>query len=150
MRSAYRFLAYAIPVLVVVQAASIAFGLFGLGAWVDNGHTFTKAMVDGNTNTSFTGDVGFAIHGINGEMLIPLVALILLVVSFFAKIPGGVKWAAIVLLVVVIQVALAFVAFGAPVVGALHGLNAFVLFGLALMAAQRVNKTVAPAAPARV
>ena len=37
------------------------------------------------------------IHGINGEMLIPLVALILLIISFFAKVPEGPKWAAMLL-----------------------------------------------------
>ncbi len=35
------------------------------------------------------------LHGMIGMMLIPLLALVLLIISFFAKIPGGVKWAAI-------------------------------------------------------
>ena len=36
-----------------------------------------------------------------------------------------------------LQIALAFVSFGAPVVGALHGLNAFALLAVAGMAARR-------------
>ncbi len=33
------------------------------------------------------------LHGMNGMMVIPVVALLLLVISFFAKIPRGVAWA---------------------------------------------------------
>ena len=42
----------------------------------------------------------------NGTMLIPLLGLILLVVSPFAKVPRGVLWAAGVLALIVIQVTL--------------------------------------------
>ena len=38
---------------------------------------------------SFTEERGFMIHGINGQMLIPLVGLVLLIISFFAKVPEG-------------------------------------------------------------
>ncbi|HET8604113.1 MAG TPA: hypothetical protein VFM09_09315 [Marmoricola sp.] len=136
MRATYRFLAYAIPVLVAVQAAAIAFAFFGLGAWIEDGHRLTKATIDSH-DTKFVGDLGFMVHSIDGEMLIPLVALLLLVVSFFAKVPGGSRWAAFVLLDVVLQVLLAFVAFGAPVVGMLHGLNALFLAWLGWSTARR-------------
>ena len=153
MRATYRFLAYAIPVLVAVQAAAIAFAFFGLGAWIEDGHQLTKSTMD-SANTKFVGDLGFMVHGMDGELLIPLVALALLVVSFFAKVPGGSKWAAFVLLDVVFQVALAFVAFGAPVVGMLHGLNALLLAWLGWNTAHRMatagelvqQPAVAPAA----
>ena len=81
------------------------------------------------------------VHGLNGMMIVPVVALLLLVVSFFAKVPGGVKWALIVFGVVVLQFALAFVGrlAGLPFVGALHGLNAMILFGVAVTAAMRVR-----------
>ena len=137
MRATYRYLAYAIPVLVAVQAAAIAFAFFGLSAWIEDGHQVTKATMESDS-TNFTGVVGFMIHGMVGEMLIPLVAIALLVVSFLAKIPGGSKWAAFVLLDIVLQVALAFTAFGAPVVGLLHGLNALFLAWLGWNAAHRV------------
>ena len=42
---------------------------------------------------SFTGVAGFMVHGINGMMIIPLLGIALLVVSFFAKFDGAVKWA---------------------------------------------------------
>jgi hypothetical protein len=60
-------------------------------------------------------------------------------------VPGGVVAALLVLLDTVVQVVLAFVAFGAPEIGALHGLNAFLLFGLAMMAAQKAKAAPATA-----
>jgi len=139
MRSVYRVLAYLIAALVVVQAAAIAFAVFGLTKWVDDGGTLNKAAME-SEDTDFTGVVGFMIHGMNGMMLIPLVALVLLIVSFFAKMPGAVKWAAFVLLSVVVQVLLGMFGHDAPALGALHGLNALILFGLAVTAGMRVRR----------
>jgi hypothetical protein len=138
MRSVYKFLAYAIPVLVAVQAAAIAFAFFGLSKWIDGGGTMDKAAME-SENTSFTGVAGFMVHGMNGEILIPLVAIVLLIVSFFAKIPGGSKWAAFILLDVVVQIVFAFTAFGAPIVGMFHGLNALLLAWLGWTAAKRIG-----------
>ncbi len=78
------------------------------------------------------------LHGIIGMMLIPLLALVLLIISFFAKIPGGVKWAGIVLGLVVLQVALGIFGHETPYSGLLHGLNALILFTVALLAGRRV------------
>ncbi|MGN6575951.1 MAG: hypothetical protein ACTHKG_09695 [Nocardioides sp.] len=141
MKAAYKYLAYAIPVLVAVQAAAIAFAFFGLSKWIEDGGTLDKATME-DENVSFTGVVGFMIHGINGQMLIPLVALVLLIISFFAKVPGGVKWAAFILLDVIVQIAFAFGAFGAPVVGMFHGLNALFLAWLGWNTARRVDAAV--------
>jgi hypothetical protein len=138
MRSVYKFLAYAIPVLVAVQAAAIAFAFFGLSKWIDGCGTMDKAAMESG-NTSFTGVAGFMVHGMNGEILIPLVAIVLLIVSFFAKIPGGSKWAALILLDVVVQIVFAFTAFGAPIVGMFHGLNALLLAWLGWTAAKRIG-----------
>lgn len=137
MRKAYRILAFTVPVLVVIQAMAIAFALFGLGKWVEDGHSLTKSAME-SEDVHFTGSAGFMIHGVFGEMLIPLVAIALLVVSFFTKAPGASKWAAFVLLAVVVQIALAFASFGAPILGLLHGLNAFILAGVAAVAARRI------------
>ncbi len=140
MKSVYRVLAYVIAAEVVVQAAAIAFAVFGLSKWVEDGGTLTKAAME-SEDTKFTGVLGFAIHGMNGTMLIPLVTLVFLVVSFFAKVPGGVKWAGFVVLAVVVQVLLGMFAHGAPALGLLHGANALVLFGLAVTAGRRVGST---------
>lgn len=144
MKSVYRVLAYVIAAEVVVQAAAIAFAVFGLSKWVEDGGTLTKAAME-SEDTTFTGVLGFAIHGMNGTMLIPLVTLVFLVVSFFAKVPGGVKWAGFVVLAVVVQVLLGMFAHGAPALGLLHGANALVLFGLAVTAGRRVGSTTTPA-----
>ena len=75
-------------------------------------------------------------------MIIPLLALLLLVFSFFAKVPGGVKWAAIVLLLVVVQATLGIAGHSVPFLGALHGLNALLLFTAAIYTGLRVRRSV--------
>jgi hypothetical protein len=138
MKSVYRALAGLIAIGVVLQAMTVALGWF----------TALKDMNDGaviSENTDF--NFGQMAHGMVGMMVIPLLALVLLIVSFFAKVDGGVKWALFVVGLVVLQIALAFVAFGAPVVGALHGLNAFALAGVASMAARKAAAPATPAAP---
>ena len=79
MRSAYKYLAFAIDALILVQAAAIAWAVFGLGKYIEDGNSLTKAKMEGNT-FSFTEERGFMIHGINGQMLIPLIGLILLII----------------------------------------------------------------------
>ena len=151
MKQVYRVLAFAIAALVAVQAAAVAYGFFALGKYIEAGNT-----VDQSTQT-FPGDIGLAIHGIGGTMIIPAVALLLLVSSFFAKIPGGVKWALIVFLTMIVQVALGLFAHAVPLLGVLHGIVALVLFGVAVSAAMRVSTATRAAAandvtstPARV
>ena len=146
MRSAYRILAFLIAGLVVVQAAAIAYAVFGLTKWVEDGATLDKAAME-SEETTFDGVVGFMIHGMNGMMLIPLIALLLLIVSFFAKVPGGVTKAAVVLGLVVVQVALGIFGHDAPALGALHGLNALLLFGAATMAGVQARAVTAEHSP---
>ena len=67
-----------------------------------------------------------------GAMLIVLLALVLLIISFFAKVPGGAKWAGFVLLAAVLQFAFGIFGHETPWSGLLHGLNALVLFSVAL------------------
>ena len=136
MKSVYKVLAYLVAIEVVVQAMAMVFAVAGLGKWVDDGGVLDKAAME-NDSLSFTGSVGFAIHGVNGMLIIPLLALLLLIASFFAKVPGGVKWAGLVLLLVVLQATLGLVAHAVPAVGALHGLNALLLFSTAIYTARR-------------
>jgi hypothetical protein len=139
MRNVYRGLGQLITLGVVVQVAVIAFGLFGLWDDVDAGRVVTE---------DYEGNGGFEIHGIVGMMIIPILSLLLLLVSFFVKSGGAVKWAGLVVLLVAVQITLAFVAFGAPVVGILHAVNAFLIAGAASMAARKVGsgsaETAAP------
>jgi hypothetical protein len=136
MRTAYRVLALLIPVLVALQAALIAFGQFGIEAWVSDDNSYTQRAQRGG---DATGAVGITLHSVIGNSVIPLAALLLLAVAFFARVPGGRKWAAFVLLDVVVQIVLAVLAYDVAAVGLLHGINAFLLFGLAMMAAQRAR-----------
>jgi hypothetical protein len=141
MRSAYRVLAFIIAGLVVVQAAAIVYAVAGLAHWVDEGGTFDKAAFESD-DLDFDGIVGFMIHGINGMMLIPLVALIFFIVSFFAKVPGGVGRAGLVLGLVILQVALGIFGHEVPAIGGLHGINAMILFSAAVMAGIRAKDPV--------
>ena len=127
MKQTYRVLSGLIALGVVVQAMAIALGGFGVLHDVDNG-----LVVDKNFEPNF----GQTLHGIDGMYVIPLLGLVLLIVSFFAAktVPGAPKWAAIVFGLIVLQVVLAFVSFSAPVVGALHGINAFAVLGTAIRA----------------
>jgi hypothetical protein len=139
MRATYRVLAGLIALGVVVQAALIA------GAWFTVLHNADDgAVFDENTGYNWA-QVG---HSVVGLMLIPLFSIILLIVSFFARVPGGVKWALITFGVVVLQILLAIFGFGAPIVGLLHGINAFAVAGVASVAMRkaRAAEQVAPTA----
>ena len=94
----------------------------------------------------FTGVGGFALHGINGMMIIPLLVLALLIVSFFAKIPEGSKRAGILVGLVVVQVVLGLVSHSVPYLGPLHALNAFAILVLAYQAGQRATSPMPAAA----
>ncbi len=151
MRNAYRGLAFAVAALVALQAAFIAYAVSGLSKWIEEGGTLDASAFSEGSTVEVGGGTGFMLHGMTGTLLIPLVALVLLVISFFAKIPGGVKWAAIVFGVVVLQYALALFGrmLGLPALGALHGFNALILFGVAVTAALRVRRVAgSPAAAA--
>lgn len=138
MRSVYRNLALAIDVLIIVQAAAIAWAVFGEGKYIDDGHNVNKALQDSDT-IPFPEVAGFIVHGINGEVLIPLVAIALLIVSFFAKVPEGPKWAGMLLGGIVVQVLLGVLGAGLPFLGLLHGANALLLFWLAFRAAKQAG-----------
>ena len=138
MKSAYRVLAYLMALEVLVQAGAIAYALFGLGAWIQSGGVLDKAAMESET-TEFPGVSGFMVHGLNGQVVVPLIALLLLVAAFFAKVRGGVSLAAMVFGGVVVQVALGIFGHGLPVLGWLHGMLAIVIFAAAVAAARRAE-----------
>jgi hypothetical protein len=134
MKTAYRVLALVIAAEVVIQAAAIAYAIFGLGTWIQGGGVLDKATMESEAST-FTGDGGFALHGINGQIVFPVLVLILFVLSFFAKVPRGVMWAGIALGLTVLQILFALLGLGVPFLGVLHGGNALLIFGVVVMAA---------------
>jgi hypothetical protein len=148
---AYRYLALAIAVLVVVQAGAIAWGFFGVTNFVDDGGVVDQEFLDCKEDCeSFGGEMGFLLHMfIVGLILIPLCSLSLLVVSFFAKVPKGTMLAAVIFVLVILQV-LVLPGLSREVgsgFGALHGINALMIMGAAVGAAQRA-KQAADLAPA--
>ena len=149
MRKAYRILADIIAIEVVIQAMAIVFSIAGFFKWVDDGHTVDAALLDSD-DFDFPGLVSFIVHGINGQLVIPLLGLVLLIISFFAKVPGGVKWAAIVFVSIIVQVTAGILAHETRYMGLVHGLNAFILFSSAIMAARAAAEPAEVAAPAAV
>ncbi len=146
MRKTYQILAGTIAVCVVLQAAFIAYAIGGVFTWIDEGNTLDKSVVEGweANPPTFEGSLGSFFHFfILGTVLIPLLGLILLIVSFFAKVPRGPMLAGVVFLAIVAQWLLGTFAAstGTPLLSLVHGLNAFIIFGSAVVAA-RAAKTV--------
>jgi hypothetical protein len=138
MRTAYKVLAYIVAAEVAVQAMVMVWAIAGLGVWVDKGGVFDKSIMESEA-LPFTEVIGIIVHGINGIFVIPALALALLIVSFFTKVRGAIKWAAIVLLLTVAQGQIGFLGHEFPLAGALHGLNALALFGAALYTGRRIR-----------
>jgi hypothetical protein len=143
MRTAYKVLAYAVAAEVAVQAMLIVWGIAGLGKWVDGGGVFDKAVTESEGAPPFPEVVGIIVHGINGFFVVPGLALLLLIVSFFTKLRGAIKWALIVFVLVVVQGQLGELAHDLPLAGAVHGLNALALFGAANYAGRRLRAATA-------
>jgi hypothetical protein len=137
-------LAFLLAIEVVIQAMAIAYAIAGLGKWVeDDGGVLNKQVLDAES-AEFPGVGGFATHGINGTMVIPILVLLLLIVSFFAKVPGGVRSAVILLVLVAVQVFLGIFAHDVPYVIVLHVLNAFAIMGVAAMAGRSASVVTEP------
>jgi hypothetical protein len=149
MRAAYLWLARLISLLIVVQAMTITFAVAGLFHWItDGGGVVDDSVVkawDQNPPT-FEGAIGHYIHLMAGERVIPPLALLLLIVSFFAKVSKGVVIALVLLLLVVLQTMSGLYADGMPYLGLFHGLNAFLIFGAAMAAAMKAKKPAVAAA----
>src|SRR5262249_39709125 len=97
MRTAYRVLAYLLALSVAVQVSLIAFGAFALENDIDNG-----PVADGDTT-------GVTLHHFFAYVVL-LFAVALLAVSFGAKVERDVRWAAIALVLIVVQFFLAYAA----------------------------------------
>jgi uncharacterized protein DUF6220 len=97
---------------------------------------------DGNADTAKSVFAGFKagdtfanLHAFNGTLVIPVTILVLIGVSFWAHLPGRIKWQTGALFgLMVLQFLLAGIGFGgAPAVGGLHGVNALAIVGLSSM-----------------
>ncbi|WP_106813655.1 hypothetical protein [Microbacterium timonense] len=138
MRIAYRIISFVICALVALQAASHAWASAGFSLYLAEGGVVDAATQEGPP--PFAEALGFMIHGMNGMFVIPALALVLVIVSFFARVRHGVLFALGVLGLVVLQVTLGLLGHGLPLLGFLHGINALLLFTTALLAGLNASK----------
>lgn len=149
MRAAYLWLARLISLLVVVQAMMIVFAVAGLFHWIrEKGGAVDASVVAvwDQTPPTFTGAIGHFIHSVTGERVFPVLALLLLIVAFFAKVSQGVVIALVLFLLVVLQTVTGLFGDQMPYLGLIHGLNAFLIFGAAMAAAMKAKQAPAAAA----
>jgi hypothetical protein len=141
VKQAYRILNYVLSLEILIQAAVIAWWAFGVTKYADDhGSISHHKLEDGG----FGGSAGFTIHSVNGFMIIPLIALVLLVVAFLAKIPGGVQLAAITFALVVVQAfALPALSEKVPGLGTLHGAVALAILALTIIAPRKAREASA-------
>jgi hypothetical protein len=150
MRAAYLWLARIIAVLVVVQAMTIVFAVSGLFHWIGaEGGSVDDSVVKSweTTRPTFTGAEGHFIHWMTGERVLPVLALLLLVVAFFAHVNRGVVIALALFVLVMLQTFSGLFGDQMPYLGLWHGLGAFLIFGAAMAAAMKAKEEPA-AAPA--
>ena len=140
MRRIYAGLAWIIAGGVVVQAAAIAFACGGVLNHVSGGGVVDKALLESGQGGG-TGELGFWIHGIGGGVVLPLLAVLMLLVSFFVRAKGARLWASIVLGLIVLQVVLGFSITDMPYLGLIHGANALAVLLTAIIAALRVGRS---------
>src|SRR6188472_1098057 len=140
MRTAYKVLAYLVAAEVAVQAMVVVWFVAGLDKWVEGGGVLDKAAME-SEGTPFPQVVGIMAHGINGFFVIPGLALLLFIISFFTKVRGAIKCAVVVFVLVIVQGQLGGLGHDFPWAGALHGLNALALFSVALYAGRRLRGT---------
>jgi hypothetical protein len=133
MHSAYKIIAHIISAFVVIQAAVITWAVFIL----------IGELISGQVPTG--PPIGAILHGVFGQYVIPVLAVVLLVVALVGR--AGVKWAALAVGLVLLQIALAYAAFAAPIVGILHAINAFAIMAMAEIGARAVSR-VDPGRPA--
>jgi hypothetical protein len=142
MKQLYRVLAFLIAAGVVLQAAAIAYAVFGMFEWVSTGGTIDKALIESDS-PQIGGITGFNLHHLVGVTVLPVLALLFLISSFFARIPGGIRWSLIVFAATLAQSLLGIYAHENAAVGWVHGAVALILFSSAVAAGARVNRTVA-------
>ena len=140
MNKTYRILSWTIVALVVVQAVTVAWGSAGESRFIDDGGVIDKALIEAaeaGGELPFPEVVAFPVHGLNGGILLPVVALVLLGCSFAAHLVGARSHAAALFGLVVLQGQAGHLMGGVPAVGILHGANALLILLIAVRAARR-------------
>jgi hypothetical protein len=122
VRAVYRIWATVVFAMVIIQVGLAGWGAFYVASKVDDG------TVD---EDQFFSAHGFGLHSIFGYLVV-LAGLVLLIIGVVAGIG---KWRlgrhGVLALLLILQVFLAFLAFGVPATGFLHPVNALAIFSLA-------------------
>ncbi len=138
---------------MIVQAALIAYGIAGLSHWIyDERNTATRATFEEDSNVDYGGKAGFDLHGELGALWLPLLALGIPDRgdrSHVGQFDHGLRWAGIVLGLMVLQGALGFATLAVPELAVLHAINALALFSAAAYAATRLSPAPGATAPSR-
>lgn len=137
MKTAYRTLALVIAGLVALQAATHAWSSAGAARYLADGGTLDLSATGGPL--PFVEIWGIIIHTISGMYLIPAVAVILVVVGYLSHLTKALSYALIIAVLVAAQVALGMAAPALTFLAFLHGVNALLIFGVALFAAYQVH-----------
>ena len=127
MRRVYQIICHIIAACVVIQAAVIAWSTFAI----------LNATGEGAAVSEDNVPVGFLVHSVVGQMIIPVLSLALLVVALIAR--AGIMWSVWLLVAVLVQVFLGYSSFELPGLGLIHGVNAFVVLALAEIGARSVG-----------
>jgi len=115
MSAVYKFWASLMALAVVVQI-----GLVGVGAFHAANQSDKHKTITDDTFGSWFGP-----HIALGYLLVPA-ALILVILSLIAR-RGRIKWSLIAFGLFIVQVLLAWLAFGVPALGFLHPINALLI-----------------------
>jgi len=142
MRRTYQVLGYLFAALVFLQAGAIVWFISGLFRWIEDGAYLDAAILAERGDPHFTEEIGIAVHSLNGTYVIPVVALAMLVVSFFTKDRRATIAAAVLLVLVIVQQYLGFFGPEFPIAGLMHGFNALVLLLVAVFASVRMGRRI--------
>jgi len=142
MRKVYLVFAWLVAAGVVVQASAIAFAVAGDNHLIETGGVIDKAFVESSINgtTTYVGVQGHAVHAMNGMMVLPALALLLLISSFFVRGRAPKLWALLVVGLIALQLLLGFTMFNVPYLGILHGTNALAILLVAITAAIKARR----------
>ncbi|MES1246658.1 MAG: hypothetical protein ABUS54_03165 [Actinomycetota bacterium] len=135
MRTAFRIVASLTSLSVIVQVGLAGYGAFNAIDKADSDHSITKKQIEN----------GFDPHGVVGTIVLALM-VILVLVALVAK--HGTRVAAILLVLGIVQMLLAWGGTSQAWVGFLHGVNALAIAGIAGSLAGSEWKAARVASPA--
>jgi hypothetical protein len=137
MQAVYRWFTTVLFVSVVVQVGLIGYAIFYTGQKLDEEGSITEKSIEG----------AFAIHAVFGTVVIGAM-LILFVASLVGRLGRSRRrWTGGLLLLGVLQIVFAEIAFSVPELGFLHPVNALAIFAVSGAMAQRAWAAAGSVAP---